>query len=225
MEKEQCLIITGCQGSGKSSLAYFAALTYEKKNFTILPVSNPYDILTSNLSESKAVFILDDVVGKHALNAKKMYSLEFGMSEVEKILFRNRQNLKLIITCCSNIFESSNLLSITSAFHLNLHSNELTLSSDERKELLRMYSNESILKSELSDEILLSHDNLPFVCSFCSNYSCDITNYFDNPQEIILKDLKEKIQKNEKLFVSLALLVVCNDKINENSLKNRITAT
>ena len=69
IKKEQCIMITGPFGSGKSMTAFNVALQLEDADgFDVVIVSDLDDIIKYATAKKKQLFVIDDMFGKYSLN-------------------------------------------------------------------------------------------------------------------------------------------------------------
>ncbi|CAG2241967.1 unnamed protein product [Mytilus edulis] len=70
-KSENVVIIVGPTGIGKSSIAYYAAYKLKQEDgYTIQPVRQPLDIQKLHVPGKNQIFIIDDFIGKSAVNQK-----------------------------------------------------------------------------------------------------------------------------------------------------------
>ncbi|CAC5410237.1 unnamed protein product [Mytilus coruscus] len=102
---ENVILIAGPSGVGKSTLAYYVAFKLkDEAGYTILPASKPEDIINYNIRSTKQFFIIDDFIGKFAVDETDAGSWETS-GPLLKILFSKTDHTKLILTSRTYIWQ------------------------------------------------------------------------------------------------------------------------
>ncbi|XP_071171652.1 ankyrin-1-like [Mytilus edulis] len=212
VKDNQCTIITGIPGSGKSALAYYVAIhMQETENYTVVPIWLPSELIKLTNSNSKQLFVFDDVFGKYSLNE---FNFTFWESETGRIkmLLRN-QVLKIMVTCRSDLYDVvRESLSILSFFHFNLHSNETNLSLMERKEISKLYLTDDVVIN-LNDETIMIYNFFPLLCVMFKENKMEDVDFFRNPNQFIKNEIENMKSKKDVSFIALSLLVLSNNLI------------
>lgn len=109
LEKQNCVVISGQPGAGKSTLARIIALYYiEIMHFEkfIWTTSSVEKLMSLYVSEQKQVFVIDDIWGQ-VFYAERKHDQE--MSYLEQLLFRIKRdkNKILIITTREYIYQQA----------------------------------------------------------------------------------------------------------------------
>ncbi|CAC5358038.1 ANK [Mytilus coruscus] len=87
IQKNQCTIITGIPGSGKSALAYHVAIhIQETEGYTVLPNWVPSELMKMANSNIKQLFVFDDVFGKYSLNECNLNCWESETRRINMLL-------------------------------------------------------------------------------------------------------------------------------------------
>ncbi|CAC5385978.1 unnamed protein product [Mytilus coruscus] len=128
LKDNQCTIITGIPGSGKSALAYPVAIHMQKtEGYTVLPICLPSELMKMTNSNAKQLFVFDDVFGKYSLNEFNLNSWELETGRIKKLL--RKLTPKVVMTCRSYLYDLvSECLSSLSFAHFNLQSDEINMS-------------------------------------------------------------------------------------------------
>ncbi|CAG2210990.1 unnamed protein product [Mytilus edulis] len=142
VKDKQCTIITGVPGSGKSAIAYHVAIyMQETEGYTVVPIWIPSELIKLANSNSKQLFVFDDVFGKYSLNEFNLNCWESEIRHIKMLL--NNNILKVLITCRSYLYDQVIYsLSSQSFEQFNLQSDEMSLSLAERKEIIQFIENE-----------------------------------------------------------------------------------
>ena len=134
IKKEQCIMITGPFGSGKSMTVFYVALQLEDVNgFDIMIVSDLDDIIKYATDKKKQLFVIDDMFGKYALNDHNTGWWSRHGNLVKQVLSKN-VNMKLLMTSRSRIYQPTILDRIDLSYvHCSLISDNLKLTVEERR--------------------------------------------------------------------------------------------
>ncbi|CAC5383064.1 unnamed protein product [Mytilus coruscus] len=191
VKNNQCTIITGVPGSGKSSLAYYVAIhMQETDGYTVLPIWSSSELMAN--SNVKQVYVFDDVFGTYSLIES---NLNYWDSETRriKVLLKNKV-LKVMVTCRSYLYDKvRDSLSSQSFKHFNMQSDVIHLSLEERKEIGKLYITDSV--------------------------NMDNADFFQNPNQFIENEIRNFKSKRDLSFIGLALLVLSNNSIKKDSLQ------
>lgn len=218
LKDHQSIIVTGCPGSGKSSLAYYVAIhMQETEGYTVLPLLLPSELLKMATPNAKQLFIFDDVFGKYSLNEYSLYSWEAESRYIHTLLKQN--NTKVIVTCRSSLFETVSIsLFSLSLMHFNLHSDEMKLSLVERKEISKLYLTGELL-CQLRDDIIMMYDFFPLLCFMAKEKNISNVDFFRNADQFLCYEIENFKFKKDLSLIALALLVLSNNSIEKNELQ------
>ncbi|CAG2216104.1 ANK [Mytilus edulis] len=76
------IVITGPTGSGKSAIAYYVAFRLQKESsFTIIPTRHSEDITNYYVQGTKQVFIIDDFIGKYAVDETNIDNADINIQD------------------------------------------------------------------------------------------------------------------------------------------------
>ncbi|CAC5358030.1 unnamed protein product [Mytilus coruscus] len=218
VKDNQCTIITGIPGSGKSALAYHVAIHMQKtEGYTVLPIWLPSELIKLTNSNAKQLFVFDDVFGKYSLNECNLNCWESETRRI-KMLLKNKI-LKVIVTCRSYLFENvSESLSSLSFAHFNLLSDEIKLSLIERKEISKLYLTDDIV-SHLNDETIMMYNFFPLLCVMFKGQKMGDIDFFQNLNQFLKNEIGNFKRKKDAAFMALALLVLSNNSIEKECLQ------
>ncbi|XP_063408879.1 uncharacterized protein LOC134692355 [Mytilus trossulus] len=218
VKENQCTIITGVPGSGKSAVAYHVAIyMQETEGYTVVPIWLPSDFIKFAKSNSKYLFVFDDVFGKYSLNE---FNLNCWDSETIRIkMFLKNKLLKVMVTCRSYLYDTvRDRLSSQSFKRFNLQSDEMNLSFSERKEISKLYLTDDVV-SHLNDETVMLYNFFPLLCVMFKEKNMDNADFFQNPNQFIQNEIENFKGKNGTTFIALALLVLSNNSIEKAGLQ------
>lgn len=206
----QKLIINGCQGSGKSAVAYHIAFFFEKnEGYDIIPLSSPEDIVRFIDKTRKQIFLFDDAFGKYSIEQSKLNKWENCSEYLPTV--ESTDNLKFILTCGSQLCNKKEIKKLK-IMQTNVHAHfaHEGLSRKERREICKKYLSKNDI-SLLTDDVLAMYPFLPWICSTYENTNSDIVNFFKTPRSIFTTEIES--HKSHASFFSLALLVLSNNAL------------
>lgn len=214
IKEEQCLIISGPFGCGKSSLSFHIALQLEETlGYDFMIISDPDDLLKYVSEDKKQVFLIDDVFGKFFVSKDDMFWWKRQSEFIQYLMTRNR-NLRLLMTSRLHIYHlAKNELKVKFC-SFNLISKDLSLTVDDRKELGKCYLPDDI---KLSEEVMLLYEFFPALCS--NFYDCKNENsiqYFTCPVEYIKTDIENISKASDLSYLALAVLIICDNNVNKD---------
>ncbi|VDI72393.1 Hypothetical predicted protein [Mytilus galloprovincialis] len=218
MTDNQCTIITGTPGSGKSSLAYYVAIhMQEKEGYTVLPIWSPSELIKMTNSNIKQLFVFDDVFGKYSLNEFNLNCWESETRHIKMLL--KTETLKVIVTCRSYLYENvRDSLSSQSFQQFNLQSDKMSLSLSERKEICKLYLTDDVV-GQLNDDVIMMYCFFPLLCVMFKKNLMENVDFFKNPNQFIKNEIDNFKSRMDVSFIALALLVLSNNSIEKGGLQ------
>ena len=212
------ITIVGNSGSGKSAIAYHIALKLNKEGYNILPVTSLEEVQRFWDPHKKQLFVCDDPLGTETLDLHKMSDLQARNSYLDSLF--NESPSILIFTCRSIVIRAKALRdrnSILTQNIIDLHSDALVLSKNEKIQILEHYTR-SIKGKSLNTDIIseLSCFNFPFLCSMYAKnekYQSKGGSFFDNMFPILQEELDNLRNKSPlKYLVLVVYVVLANEK-------------
>ncbi|XP_071126557.1 uncharacterized protein [Mytilus edulis] len=220
IQNNNCVLISGPPGVGKTANAYFVAFILEKTHKCMVIEVNACDLHKYVLSSMNQVFIIDDVFGRYCCDT----DFRLICSSLKTVLDYHA-NTKIIMTCRSQIYHSvQNQLALEniSFEHCDFLLGDLQLSVDERKEIGESYLKSGII-SELKDDICMLYSFFPCICIILAA-SKGNENFFTYPSSYIAYEVNNIKLKSNATYLVLALLVVLDNVVEENVLdKHNVT--
>ncbi|XP_052076530.1 uncharacterized protein LOC127714498 [Mytilus californianus] len=211
IQNNNCILISGPPGVGKTANAYFVAFILEKTHKSMVMAVTASDLHKYVLSSINQVFIIDDIFGRYCCDT------DFGLicSSVRTVLDYHA-NTKIIMTCRSQIYHLvQNQLTFEniSFEHCDFLLDELQLSVDERKEIVESYINSGII-SEFKDNVFMLYSFFPSLCIiFAASKENEI--FFTYPLSYIAYEVNNIKLKSNETYLVLALLVVLDNLVDE----------
>lgn len=215
--------ITGPTGSGKSAYAYYAAFRLKNElGYTIIPARQAVDITSYYVQGTKQVFIIDDFIGKYAVD-----ETDVGLWEKDgpllKLIFNNNDVTKLILTCKTYLWQPGWYERFClSGYTCDLLSKELKLLLTEKWDIYHSYLKQADLKL-LEEETILMYSFFPSLCSsYTPSLNIPVKQYFEAPYQIIEDEMNNFKIKSQMSFIALAILAI-QQKISNDafSIDNR----
>ncbi|CAC5358032.1 unnamed protein product [Mytilus coruscus] len=218
VKNNQCTIITGVPGSGKSLHAYHVAIyIQETEGYTILPIWLPSELIKMANSNVKQLFVFDDVFGTFSLNESNLNCWESETRHIN-LLLKNKV-LKVMVTCRSCLYDNvRDTLSSQSFEHFYMQSDEITLSLVERKNISKMYLTDDVV-SHLNDETVMMYNFFPLLCVMFKDKKVENADFFQNPNQFIQNEIENFKSQKDVSFIALALLVLSNNSIEKEGLQ------
>lgn len=221
IKEEQCFIISGPFGCGKSSLAFHIALKLEEAlEYDFMIISNPDDLLKYASDYKKQVFLIDDVFGKYSVSEYDMMWWNRQGESFQHLLTRNT-NLRLLMTSRLHIYKylAVNVIHLrVNVCHINLISDDLVLTYEERQTIGRCYLSDNVI-SKLAKSVVSLYSFFPLLCANFYNHQAENDiQHFTLPLEHVKTEI-ENIQKSQDLFyLALSVLIVCDNKMQKEFL-------
>ncbi|XP_076117422.1 uncharacterized protein LOC143085125 [Mytilus galloprovincialis] len=219
MKKDQCILVTGPQGSGKSFLAYHVALAMEEtEEFELLIVTNPDDIVKYASKDKKQIFIIDDIFGKYNIHEYDTMWWNKQGNLVPTLKDRNK-DFKILATCRSYIYRSVDIVTVNSSFvHHNLIADGLQFTEDNRRTIGKSYLSSKTI-DQLGSEVIMKFSFFP---TLCADYSSDmketVVEYFSTPYCYVAAEMEQYNKTKDFHYFSLALLVILNNNVKKDKL-------
>ncbi|XP_052076528.1 uncharacterized protein LOC127714496 [Mytilus californianus] len=206
---ETVILIVGPTGTGKSSLAYYAAFKLkEEAGYTILPVRKPVDITNYHVPGTKQIFLVDDFIGKYAVDEKEAVSWEEN-GPLLKIIVSKRDQTKIILTSRTYIWQQEwyKYLNIPS-YTCDLLSENLQLLAEERLNIFKSYINTDVSMALNEDDIMLYNIFLSVCAMYSSSKKYSLKKFLEVPFLIIENEIDNFKTKSQVRFIALAILAI-----------------
>ncbi|VDH97104.1 CDK inhibitor PHO81 [Mytilus galloprovincialis] len=212
IQTKQVVAIIGPTGTGKSVYAYKVAFRLsEEHGYKIIPAKQPADITRYFEKGAKQVFVIDDIVGKYDFDEAELVSWETLLHNV----LNNNEQIKVILTGRKSFWHPENCERLRFAFVCDLHSNELSLTLSDRRNIYEAYLESSDINA-LNKKII---EMYPFLPSLCSTYSSKdvgtVEDFFTYPIQFIEEEIDNYKKISPVIYISLAMLA-----FEENIAKN-----
>ncbi|CAC5354915.1 unnamed protein product [Mytilus coruscus] len=230
LPSNNCIVVTGCSGCGKSSNIHHAALHLrDSLEFEIIPVlTGPTDIINYYNENKKQVFIVDDICGKETINMQTLqtwrdYSEKMGkifkVAEKYDKMVSKVLKTKLLVSCRLHIYNELQFQRITlfTKKECNLLSPELCLQEAERMHMLHKY-----LPDDIIDNIKQVTENVhyfPLLCKLSKDKTSEeVKKLFTTPLKSIVENIEYIIIENKYQFCALVLCILFNGGFNTDRM-------
>lgn len=212
------ILIKGPTGVGKSINAYYVAVELQKKeNYTVIPARQSVDIINYHVPGTKQIFIIDDVIGKYAVNETN--KILWGENEsLMKMMLINNSQTKLILTTRTYVWSVEGHSDLTIPFQTcDFLSDDLKLLLPERLDICKSYINESDTKT-LNEEAIMMYSCFPTLCAmYSSSTKLPVEHFFTVPCQMFEDEINNFKTKSQVRFMALAFLAI-RQMIAKNSL-------
>ena len=186
LETSSCVVVTGCSGSGKSSIIYNTALYLHDQGYSIHIVEEPLQIFQNHKLEKKTVFVIDDPFGKCKIDHDKINKWKNYEDKLNKILqIETKENMLqkgashevitnpntlpdktiILISCRLNIYKNRSVSQIAESLKFqecDLSSIEMCLTLSEKHEMFAKY-----IKNVKFESVKCDMDYFPFIWYVC----------------------------------------------------------
>ncbi|XP_063411143.1 uncharacterized protein LOC134694079 [Mytilus trossulus] len=232
LPSNDCIIVTGSSGCGKSSNIHHAALQLRDRwGYEIIPVlTGPIDIINYYNESKKQVFVVDDICGKESINIQTLNNWRDNSERLEKIFktvehetnstFSQITGSKLMISCRLHIYkeEQFQLFKLLTRKECNLLSTDMCLLQDERKLMLEKY-----IPKAITDSVMKVDEKVDFFPLLCKLAKCkttkEVIELFTAPVDSIIENINHIVSEKKEQFFALALCLLFDDKFNTDWLK------
>ena len=223
VRKKSFVVITGPSGMGKSTIVKLVALQLQKtKDYHILPVICPTDIVKYFDRNIKQIYIIDDICGKFSVDQSMINSWERVKCQILKYC-KNNKDFRVLGTCRLEISISGPFRKFQKKYEMtkcNLLQEKFLYSKEEKLKIAACHIDEETIK-QLDDKILNAYNMFPLLCMmFAASESKPGVRFFEYPLQAIEEQLDEMNEQNECCFIGLALIVVYNNKLYKHLLQN-----
>lgn len=232
IKTNNCLVVTGSSGTGKSFIVHHIALhLFKKDGYEIIPfVTGPSDIIQYYDPDKKQVFVVDDICGKESINSHIVGLWKFYSLQLEKIFphlgnFKAQnicQGTKLVISCRLQIFKDKLFRNIQlfTRNACNLSLSDMCLLPQERSLMIQQYLPKEMIN--YVENILGNFDFFPLLCCLSrGKTSEELVKLFSSPIDIITNDVNSIYLNNKFQFCALVLCVLFQKGFNVTWIKSK----
>ncbi|XP_071174347.1 uncharacterized protein [Mytilus edulis] len=209
------VVISGSAGMGKSAMAYHIGLLFrDTKEYEILPIHEPSDILKFCQSGRNQIVIIDDICGKFSINKHNVDSWMSLKSSIKQVVKQCKTSLRIVATCRLHIRKTKQFEKLINEFEMkdcNLLSDEMALELDEKHKIGLCHLNQECL-DQLPEKVIAQTDMFPLLCKLSAEKTFN-PGFFEKPYDIFEKELGEMATENIECFFGLVLLVLFNNNL------------
>lgn len=226
--KNQCVLIHGEEGCGKSALMNHVARSLQQNDYVLKSISKFSEIDPDQSLESKTLYLFDDAFGIFNCDISFIDTLEH-YSDVE-VLLRHRHS-KLLLTSRSSVYRKPEKFNFSVVFHvIDLNDPILSLNDDEKKGIFQSICRKP--PAEYLDKAGTCKDHsFPLLCVLFSDFpelQESPRNFFVHPNKAFLYFL-DTLQNAELLTYYSLAFVVLNGRIrcpldyaNDNNVNEKL---
>ncbi|XP_071139752.1 ankyrin-3-like [Mytilus edulis] len=224
LQNNSCLTVTGPSGVGKTFISRHVALLFQKKGYKIIPVYSPIDIRDYYQPGKQTVFIVDDICGNFTANQQQIENWKQLLPVINTIIAD--KCCKIIVSCRLQVYKDDkfNILSPFKSCECNLVSDDLCLTSNEKKNIAKIYTATSM---QYIDDVSFNREFFPLLCSlYHKNRNVDIKEFFKSPFGFYrseLDTLSEHGDEGNYKICGLALCVLFNNQLEEKWFEGKMT--
>lgn len=211
------MIVAGHSGYGKSTIIKHIALEYRRQDWVVKLVTGVTEIInvySSNLFlENKTIFILEDPIGKEALDEIAISSWRIHEEQLKICL----KNVKLLICCRKNVlsnYREKGLLK-DKANVVDINSDQLKLNSQEKISIWSSHaSNKGCLHFEILQGLFQIDAYFPLLCKiFFDNekYQKMGLRFFKEVDAVFVEEIRSLQKTCKEKYCALVLLVLYNN--------------
>ncbi|VDI45105.1 Hypothetical predicted protein [Mytilus galloprovincialis] len=233
---DNCIVVTGSSGCGKSSNIHHAALHLRDSfGYEIIPVLvGPTDIMNYYNKNKKQVFVVDDICGKETINTQTLQMWRDYSDKNEKIFKVDKTDVgsnnektvsevsgpRLLISCRLHIYKESQFqrIPLFTKKECNVLSPALRLRKADRRLMLKKYLPNDIIIDNI--KVTESVDYFPLLCKLSKEKTSEeVRKLFTAPLISIKQNINTIIDENKEQLCALTLCILFRDGFNTDWLK------
>lgn len=206
--KNQCVLIHGEAGYGKSALMNHVAWSLQQNDYDVKKITKFSEIDSDSCLESKTLYLFDDAFGTFNYDISFIHTLEH-YSDI-KILLR-RKHSKIITTSRSSVYRKLEKFNFSAIFYvIDLNDAAFSYNDYEKKGIFRNKCGVR-LAEHLDKAMNCKHHSFPLLCAIFSNFpelQKSPHHFFTYPERTFLHFL-DTLQNTKILtYYSLVFLVL-----------------
>lgn len=219
LERHNRVVLFGGTGCGKSAIARHVALKYARRKIKIVVVQGFSDIKRAQLSSRSVLFVIDDPIGKTAVDEKACRSWYFQRKYLDGIFKgqtdRNKTKLpKVIVTCQSNLVGSEQYDHFKHYKSINIDCKELKLTKEEKSKIFKRHIESLNLRDEHFEETMKWEKAFPLLTNLGSAIkTADMLAFFKDPLNEVKKELQTLKTMAKIKYLCLFLLVLHGNRL------------
>lgn len=216
LNTDNAVMIIGNSGIGKTATMRYVSLLFEERGYEVVLISSPEEIPLHRFPERKQLFIMDDIIGKYRVESVAV-ELWRRLHDRLKVVFKD-QNVKLLSTLRRQLYtDMSSVLfpTVFSSTVVDLDSNNLVLSSNEKKRMLENYIKRRKITRNFDDDEMLRICSCQIAFPLLSNLFTSNqkflkmkSTFFLSPSMIFKEELNRLQIENKEVYCVLVLVVM-----------------
>lgn len=216
LNTNNAVMITGNSGIGKTATMKYVSLLFESKGYEVVLITSPSDIPLYRFPERKQFFIMDDIIGKYRLDSVAV-ELWRKLHDRLRVVFKDN-SVKLLSTLRRQLYTDMRSISFPTVFSstiVDLESNNLVLSSNEKKGMLQNYIKRRNITQNFDDDEMLRICSCQIAFPLLSNLFTSNqeflkmkAKFFQSPYIVFKEELNRLQIENKEVYCVLVLVVI-----------------
>lgn len=216
LNTNNAVMITGNSGIGKTATMKYVSLLFESKGYEVVLITSPSDIPLYRFSERKQLFIMDDIIGKYRLDSVAV-ELWRKLHDRLRVVFKDN-SVKLLSTLRRQLYTDMRSILFPTVFSssiVDLESNNLVLSSNEKKGMLQNYIKRRNITQNFDDDEMLRICSCQIAFPLLSNLFTSNqeflkmkAKFFQSPYIVFKEELNRLQIENKEVYCVLVLVVI-----------------
>lgn len=228
--KKNLVVVTGHSGSGKSAVIQHIALKYRSNGWSVKPVYSVRNIIKimnslNNELQNKTLFVLNDPIGKESFDEIEYNSWRKHEENLESSV----KKVKLLLSCRTYILNDNRVKGVlkNASNIVNLSTDNLRLSTDEKKMIWNMYSSNQTVCEEEITEIIQTDAYFPLLCNLYYSKQIKEKNrrrFFSEPVTVYEEEIRDFRKSFKEKYCALILIVLFNNDLCVDDMKKNETS-
>lgn len=216
LHTNNAVMIIGNSGIGKTSTMRYVSLLFEERGYEVVLISSPDEIPLHRFPERKQLFVMDDIIGKYRVDSVAV-ELWRRLHDRLKVVFKDNK-VKLLSTLRRQLYTDMSSILFPTVFNstiVDLESNKLVLSSNEKKGMLENYIKRRKITQNFDDDEMLRICSCQIAFPLLSNLFTSSqkflkmkSTFFHSPSMIFKEELNRLQLENKEVYCVLVLVVI-----------------
>lgn len=216
LHTNNAVMIIGNSGIGKTSTMRYVSLLFEERGYEVVLISSPDEIPLHRFPERKQLFVMDDIIGKYRVDSVAV-ELWRRLHDRLKVVFKDNK-VKLLSTLRRQLYTDMSSILFPTVFNstiVDLESNKLVLSSNEKKGMLENYIKRRKITQNFDDDEMLRICSCQIAFPLLSNLFTSSqkflkmkSTFFHSPSMIFKEELNSLQLENKEVYCVLVLVVI-----------------
>lgn len=228
--KYNCILITGDDGNGITSIMRNVVLFFEEEEYEIYPITTPVYIQQLYSPSKKILFCVENVCGRYDC---EYHDIQLWSSlEIYMKMMLEENNVKFIVSCRHRVLKDSQFQKLK-LFHsciCDLSDDNYKYSENDLRQIAEMYNVKCISFKDNIYQVYEKTECFPLLCCLYykinKKYNHDVTvkEFPLTPYSLIKSQLDELIKTGDfKKYCALALCVMFDNQLEEAFFNGEIS--